>query len=359
VLGLKETWIVFRTWVSYYALLWTLAGAILAFSLPQSVLVSLGALGLWSLLGFFIIVFVTSPSNRMFRSILLLSFGGGYGLLLVSVLSPISPFQILPAPSCDYWSFAFTCTEGTPVQLYYGTLNALAIAGAAAVCASLLYGVSPRTHRLLGTVLLATAAVCVWIVSSIRLVVLPLFVIGSSIGLGGLLMAVCRPAGQTGFSQKTFSRVIGILKGEGLLLLLVITPGAFSAIWAYSSETVGSLQVVCYREPDYVAGVWSDAVVGVDNPTTLPLKASWKVTYEFDTFNGSRFAVSDQEFFQIPPKSTVYPHFHFAFGSLEDVKGIASILYERHYEVMLWSFIRSDKGIISHGPEFHGPLCPA
>jgi len=343
VLGTARAWNTVREWLTLHSLLWTLSGGLLAWTLaPSSLFEGLGVLSLWGLIGVFTVVLVNARLSRALRFALQFSFIGAYGMLLVPVLSPVSPYHVLPVLSCSYGAgLSYPCS-GPQIQLYYDSVNTMMLAGTTTASASLLYGLFPRLHRVWGAFLVGAGPVFFLAGISIGLSVPANLAIASITMLSGLFVAVVRPDAwevEPGRGP-LLRRVVDILRDRagGVLLLIVIFLGATSAVWAYSSEAVDGLQVVC--ESDHLMGKNLIREIGVYNPTLPTVKSLWKITYDYATFGGGHVLFSDVESFQVPGHATAYSYFTFSnWGVLDgNLTGAVTEVYDRQYDVMLWSF---------------------
>ncbi len=271
---------------------------------------TLALLSLWALFSFFLTTTRFSEGSHRERAAFVVSFVGGFLMLLVPVYAVLSRYPILPPGGCVDWYLGYYC-GGTLASDYYSTINFLMLAGIGALMASLLYALHSRAYIISGPVLLASAGVFLVTVFSTHLSVL----IASFCGLsaaGGLLM-VTRPRQDRkqlgGDTRPRFSgQIIKVLTKPvaTVIILTILIMGTVGGLWGYASEAAGSVQVTC-QSLSLNPGPAADGTVRLRNPSYVPLDGVWKITY---TYTREHLVFSDTEAFHLPlgVQSTLISH---------------------------------------------------
>src|SRR5713101_6486574 len=92
-----------------------------------------------------------------------------------------------------------------------------------------------------------------------------------------------------------------------------------------------------------------NGIVGLRNPSYIPVDGVWKITYTYN-YSGSQIVFSDTKAFHIPPQSTIYVSSGFdGSGQQQYADSSITTVYERHYQVLLWSFDKTSLTVIPEG----------
>ena len=312
---------------------------------------TLALLSLWALFIFFLTTARFSEGSHRERAAFVVSFAGGFLMLLVPLYAVLSRPLVLSPRGCVDVFLGYAC--GTLASDYYSTINLLMLAGIGALMASLLYALHSRAYIISIPVLLFSAGVFLVTVLSTQLPTPTIFLCGLS-PVGGLLMVTRARRDRKllgGETRPRFSgQIIKVLTKPvaTVIILAILVMGTVGGLWGYASEAAGSVQVPC-ENMSLNPAIARNGTVGLRNPSYIPVDGVWKITYTYN-YSGSRIAFSDMKAFHIPPQSTIYVSFGFAgSGHQQYPDSSITTVYERHYQVLLWSFDQTSLTVIPEG----------
>lgn len=319
---------------------------------------TLALLSLWALFIFFLTTARFSEGSHRERAAFIVSFAGGFLMLLVPLYTVLSRYPVLPPGGCGDWYLGYYCL-GTLASDYYSTINLLMLAAIGALMASLLYALHSRAYIISIPVLLLSGGVFLVTVLSTQLPMPTIFLCGLS-PVGGLLMVTRARRDRKllgGETRPRFSgQIIKVLTKPvaTVIILAILIMGTVGGLWGYASEAAGSVQVTC-QSLSLNPGPAADGTVGLRNPSYVPLDGVWKITY---TYTGEHLVFSDTKAFHIPPQGTIYVSFGFAgsgqrqtlSGQEQSLSGPVLITtFERHYNILIWSFDKTSFNVVPEG----------
>ncbi len=325
---------------------------------------TLAFFSLWALFTLFLTTALFWEGSNIERTAFILSFSGGYLMLLVPIYVVLSRYPIVPLGSCAdfYPSLGYAC-GGTPASEYYSYVNLLTLAGMSAVTGSLLYATHRRAYIISVPVGLLSWGFFLFTALPTEIpLVIPL---------------LCSPAAAGGFlnlkwvrrkhggepEQGSLGQMFKVLTrgGAAVVMLTILATGVIGGLWGYATQAAGSVQVSCEKYSFYDA-IALNGTVELRNPSYLPLDGVWEITYTYN-YSGSRIVLSDTESFHIAPKGEISVSFVFP-GSTQYPRADSDIttVYQRHYKVLLWSFEQTSLAVepvgLNYGPPNpHPPVC--
>jgi hypothetical protein len=333
----------------------TLAGTSLLASLAPSPFP--GTLGLLVLAtGFSLLLTAARFSQCHLRQKIsfILSFIGGYLMLLTPILVIVTQYQILRQGSCELLYFY---GWGTPVAVYYSVVNRLAVAGIAAVLASLLYALFRRAYLLSIPILGFATWLFYTTLSSTQLPTATLF-LSAPVAIGCILIIVESIARSIKSEKPQFpGQITDALTTQGVVVVIsiILVLGAFSGLWAYAGEAPREVWVHENSTPgDWFAGngFARNETISLTNPSYLPIDGVWMMSYNY---TGPRLVQSDTESFHIPGHGTTAVSLTFTgvdprqIGQVSSFNPVVKILTV-HYHTVLWSFEEEDQFVFERGP---------
>ncbi len=244
---------------------------------------TLALLSLWALFIFFLTTARFSEGSHRERAAFVVSFAGGFLMLLVPLYAVLSRPLVLSPRGCVDVFLGYAC--GTLASDYYSTINLLMLAGIGALMASLLYALHSRAYIISIPVLLFSAGVFLVTVLSTQLPTPTIFLCGLS-PAGGLLMVTRARRDRKllgGETRPRFSgQIIKVLTKPvaTVIILAILVMGTVGGLWGYASEAAGSVQVTC-QSLSLNPGPAADGTVGLRNPSYVPLDGVWKITYAY------------------------------------------------------------------------------
>src|SRR5712691_1381486 len=268
---------------------------------------TLALLSLWALFIFFLTTARFSEGSHRERAAFIVSFAGGFLMLLVPLYTVLSRYPVLPPGYCVDFNLGYYC--GTLASDYYSTINLLMLAGIGALMASLLYALHSRAYIISIPLLLFSAGVFLVTVLSTQLPMPTIFLCGLS-PAGGLLMVTRHGKRHSEDMKPAFpGQIIKVLTKPvaTVIILAILIMGTVGGLWGYASEAAGSVQVPC-ENMSLNPAIARNGTVGLRNPSYSPRDGVWKITYTYN-YSGSQIAFSDTEAFHIPPQGTIYVSF--------------------------------------------------
>ncbi len=264
-------------------------------------------------------------------------------MILALVLVPVPQVPTTNTGTCLYDLLTFYCWR-TGLVTYYSIINRIALSIVSTIMATIVYSVVERSYIASASMLFFASWLLITTVSPLSL---PMETI-----VGGLLPAL---AGlfllkdlvfklPTGLKESFSGQIMRALTRRATIIILLTTLflGMTGGLWMYANEgTADGVQATCLNSSlPGGNGFAVNGTVGITNPLYVPVHGQLKITYNY---TGARLAQSDLETFNIPSRGTTFVDFTFTGVTREQI-GITNssypiiVTFERHYEIMFWSF---------------------